>query len=263
MGDIGIAILALLLILGGGAVGFYLQGVLQERHKSRETLDAVRLIVSILVTFTALVLGLVTTSVKASYDLFDSRLRGFAGDIIELDQRLREYGDDANSIRAELRAYVAAAIADTWREEPKPAGDYPRFAPTPGYERAPLGELLIRVDTAIRQLAPSDAFHRKLADILAVRLTSTLEDRWLLIVTAQDTVSLPLISLVVAWLVIIFGVFGLCSPRNRVVYVVITLCAVSISSSIYLIMDLDRPLHGLVKVSSAPMRDALAHLDAP
>jgi hypothetical protein len=253
----------LLLLFGGSVGGFYLQGVLQERHKNRETLDAVRLIVSILVTFTALVLGLVTTSVKASHDLFDIRLRGFAGEIIELDQRMREYGDGAGAIRAELRKYVAAAIADTWRDEPQPSGDYPHFTPTPGYERAPLGDLLMQVDTSIRRLEPSDAYHAKLAEVLAARLTSTLADRWLLIVTAQDTVSLPLIALVVAWLTIIFGVFGLCSPRNRVVYVTIALCAVSISSSIYLIMDLDRPLEGLVKVSSAPMRDALRHVEAP
>jgi hypothetical protein len=53
------------------------------------------------------------------------------------------------------------------------------------------------------------------------------------------------------------------SPRNLVVYATLLMCALSISSAVYLILDLDRPLDGVFKVSSAPMRDALRHIDAP
>ena len=81
--------IVLLLVLASAAVGMLLQGALRERHRSRETTDAVRLVISILVTFTALVLGLVTSSVKSSYDQFDGRLRGYASDLTELDQRMR------------------------------------------------------------------------------------------------------------------------------------------------------------------------------
>ena len=81
------------------AFGVNLQRKLAEQHKSRETSDHVRLIISILVTFTAVVLGLLISNVKSSYDQFDSRLSAFAGDIIELDVRLREYGEDPAPIR--------------------------------------------------------------------------------------------------------------------------------------------------------------------
>jgi hypothetical protein len=37
----------------------------------------------------------------------------------------------------------------------------------------------------------------------------------------------------------------------------------SLSSAVYLIVDLDNPLDGWIQVSSAPMRDALSHIDAP
>ncbi|MGD0642219.1 MAG: hypothetical protein ABSC22_15840 [Roseiarcus sp.] len=263
MENFGVAGLVLLLILASSAVGFILQPAMREPHRSHETIDAVRLVISILVTFTALVLGLVTSSVKSSHDLFDSRMRGIAGDVIELDQRLREYGDGADSIRAMLRTYVAAAIADTWRGETRPPGDYPTFAPAPGYETQQLGALLLDADNAIRRLEPADDFHRKLAESLASRMTDTFQQRWLLIVTPRDTVSLPMIALVTLWLIMIFGVFGLMSPRNLVVYATLLMCALSISSAVYLILDLDRPLDGVFKVSSAPMRDALRHIDAP
>src|ERR1700734_997159 len=87
-----------LVVLGAlicaSAFGVNLQHRLPERHKTRETGDHIRLIISILVTFAAVVLGLLISSVKSSFDQFESRLNTFAGDITELDIRLREYGDD-------------------------------------------------------------------------------------------------------------------------------------------------------------------------
>jgi hypothetical protein len=262
MADFWTAGVVLVLVLASSAVGLFLQTALRERHRGRETTDAVRLVISILVTFTALVLGLATSSVKSSYDQFDSRLRGYASDITQLDERMREYGDAADPIRAKLRTYVAAAIADTWREEPRPTGTYPHFSDPPSYERQPLGALLLDVDIAIRRLESADDFHRKLADILASRMTETLQQRWLLVVNPQDTISSPLLILMTSWLVMIFGVFGLISPRNFVVYATILMCALSLSSAVYLILDLDKPLDGVIQVSSAPMRDALRHIDA-
>ena len=263
LGDFGIAALALLLVLACAAVGFLLQPFLREHHRSRDTMDAVRLVMSILITFTAIVLGLLTSTVKSSFDLFDGRMRGYASDLIELDQGLREYGEAADPIRAQLRTYVAAAVADTWRDEPAPAGDFPRFQTPAAVEREPLGDLLKSIDHAIGRLDPTDNIHRKLAERLASRISDTMQHRWQLIVTAQNTVSTPLIVLLVAWFAIAFGVFGLSSPRNVVVYLTILLCAISISSALYLIHDMDSPLDGPIRVSSEPLRDALRHMDAP
>jgi hypothetical protein len=262
LGDIGIAALALVLVLASSGIGFWLQRILREEHRSRDTMEAVRLVMSILVTFTAIVLGLLTSTVKSSFDLFDGRMRSYAGDFIQLDQGLREYGPAADPIRAQLRTYVAAAIADTWRDEPAPLGDYPRFSAPEADERVQLGAMLSSIDEAIRHLEPTDNFHRKLADNLAAKIADTLQARWQLIITAQTTVSMALISLLLAWLGIAFGVFGLSSPRNVVVALTILLCAISISSVVYLILDMDSPLDGAIKVSSGPLRDALQHIDA-
>jgi hypothetical protein len=90
-----------------------------------------------------------------------------------------------------------------------------------------------------------------------------LELRWRLIETAQSTVSWPLLFLMTSWLVMIFAVFGLSSPRNRVIYATIFLCALSVSSAVFLILELDSPLTGWIIVSSEPLRDALQHIDAP
>ena len=37
-------------------------------------------------------------------------------------------------------------------------------------------------------------------------------------------------------------------------------CALVVSSAVFLILELDRPLDGMIQISSAPLREALAQL---
>jgi hypothetical protein len=172
-----LVLIIFVILLSASGLGMYLHGRLGERHRTSETVDHVRLVVSILVTFTALVLSLLLSEVKGTFDTFDARLRAFAGDLSNLDIHLREYGADAEPIRATLRKYVAAAIADSWQDEPSPSGDYPRFEPTSGVERQQLGALLVQVDYAIHKLDPPDHFRQRLADSLANQIDEALHAR--------------------------------------------------------------------------------------
>ena len=38
------------------------------------------------------------------------------------------------------------------------------------------------------------------------------------------------------------------------------LCALSVAASIFLILEMERPFDGMMKISSAPLRYTLAHL---
>jgi hypothetical protein len=258
-----LVLIIFVLLLCASAAGMYLHGRLAERHRTSETVDHVRLVVSILVTFTALVLSLLLSEVKGSFDSFDARLRAFAGDLSNLDIHLREYGTDAEPIRATLRKYVAAAIADSWRDEAAPAGDYPRFEDQGGIEREQLGALLIQVDVAIHKLDPPDHFRRGLAQALSSQIDEALRARRLLIETSHDTISWPLMLAMCAWLAVVFGVFGLLSPHNAVVYLSIVTCAICVASAVFLIDDFDSPFGGLLSVPSDSMRATLARIDEP
>jgi hypothetical protein len=44
------------------------------------------------------------------------------------------------------------------------------------------------------------------------------------------------------------------------VFAVLVLCAASVAASIFLILEMERPFDGIMKVSSAPLRYTLAHL---
>jgi hypothetical protein len=69
-----------------------------------------------------------------------------------------------------------------------------------------------------------------------------------------------LFPLLVFWLCIIFASFGLFAPRNATLIAVLGVCALSVAGAIFLIIELDRSFEGLLQVSGAPMRTALAQL---
>ena len=83
--------------------------------------------------------------------------------------------------------------------------------------------------------------------------------RWLLLLQRHDC-GLGALLVVVVWLTLIFVGFGLFSPRNRTVMAALFLCAVSVSGAIFLILEMDHPFKGMVRISDAPTRTALSIL---
>jgi hypothetical protein len=84
--------------------------------------------------------------------------------------------------------------------------------------------------------------------------------RWLLLLQKDQSIPLPLLIVLVIWLAVIFGTFGLFAPRNATVLAGLLVCALSVSGAIFLILEMNRPFTGMMKVSSAPMREALSYL---
>ena len=253
--------IVLLVLVASSALGLIVQPYLSEHHRSRETMELIRLVVAMLVTFTALVLGMLTTSVKSSFDKADSGMKGFAAELIQLDESLRQYGGEAASAREQLRNYTAAVIASIWFEEVTPPSNYyPKGLPHGMSESLALGDKLNQVGLMIRQLEPQYAMRRQLVADCIQRFNRVTERRWQLIEDAGGVISVPFASVVILWLAIVFASFGLNAPRNALVCVTISIAAVSIASVIYLILDLDSPFTGVIAVSSHAMRGALAHL---
>jgi hypothetical protein len=252
-------------LLLASALGWGIRHALPDHHRTHETTEAVRLLLGMLVTFSALVLGLLTTSAKTHFDNARDRFQTYSIDLITLDQRLREYGPDADAARALLRAYTAAAIADTWPNEPPPIGTYPSH---PGHsipnsiESLDLGAMLLALDRQIGSLTPSTLMQQTLSAALTTRMATTLQDRWVLIGSAQATMSWPFLSIMSGWLVLVFAMFGLSVRGNSVVYAVVSLAALSLSVAVWLIVELDNPLSGFLGLPSAALREALFHIDA-
>ena len=62
------------------------------------------------------------------------------------------------------------------------------------------------------------------------------------------------------WLTMLHLSFGLLASRNWTVITVLLISALSVSGAIFIILEMNHPLQGMIKVSSAPMRKALEHL---
>jgi hypothetical protein len=63
-----------------------------------------------------------------------------------------------------------------------------------------------------------------------------------------------------AWVTILFSGFGIFARFDGTVLATLLLCAFSLAAAIFLIMMLDLPFEGVVKISSDPLRDALLQL---
>ncbi|HEV3428093.1 MAG TPA: hypothetical protein VG320_09475 [Paraburkholderia sp.] len=263
--EIGLALLVFVLLLGGTGLGVLLRPLLPEEHRKHETVQLVQLVLGMLVTFAALVLSLLTASAKSSYDTATNDMRAYSADLIQLDARLRDYGPDAEAARAALRSYTAAAIASTWPGEPAPQGDSPRVgaAKDGELESVALGGLLNTVGHDIASFAPHDRYQGVLAARLSDVFGRVRDTRWRLIEEAHSTLSRPFFVMLTLWLILIFLSFGLIAPRNALAMVMIALGAVSISSSVYVIVDLDTPFTGQIVIPSDSMRDALTHMNQP
>ena len=80
------------------------------------------------------------------------------------------------------------------------------------------------------------------------------QTRWLLSEQSASSIQTPFLLVLILWLGIIFASFGLFAPRNGTVYAVIFLSALSLSTAVFLILELDQPFDGAIRISDAPLR---------
>jgi hypothetical protein len=238
-------------VFAASVVGMYLTKVLPAEHVSADTRDVVRLGTGMLSVLASLILGLLIATVKTSYDATAAALRTYASDLIVLDETLRDYGDQALTPRRQLRDYAGMLLHATWPKR----GGRPFIV-----ENRESGEALERVRDDIRALTPANSEQKWLADQALQITTNLLRQRWLLIEQAGPSIHPVIISILVAWVAAIFASFGFSAPRNGTVYVAFLICSMAIGSSVFLILELDSPFEGTIRISGRPVRTALSHM---
>jgi hypothetical protein len=265
MNEISGALLLLAVLIGSSALAIMVRPLLPERHRSRETLDHVQAVTVMMVTFAAIVLGLLTNSVKVSFDMVGKDLRGLGVALIRTDNCLRDYGSETKPIRAQILAYTKAAIVSTWPGEPAPEGDdYSRKLPSEAgdtnIESMALGAMLETVQRELRRLKPKDEEQARTLAACAADAETLIQRRWQLIEQAHPSISLPFYVVLVFWLAVVFAGFGLAVPRSATAIVMLGLNAVAIASVVFVMLDLDSPFDGPFAITSQPLRDAIVHL---
>jgi hypothetical protein len=248
LSSLDISLVTLAVVFGGALLGIALRAVLPENQLNAESREVVKLGVGLIATMAALVLGLLIASAKSSFDMQNAELTDMSSKVVLLDRILAHYGPDAKEARDVLRRSVVGALDSLSTETiaiPSQSGSSPN------------GEVLY---DKIQGLSPKDDAQRSMqAQALSI-MVGVGQTRWLLAAQKGSSVSVPMLVVLVAWLTIIFISFGLFAPRNVTVVASLLVSALSVSGAIFLILEMYSPYAGLIHVSGAPLRAALAHL---
>jgi hypothetical protein len=238
-------------IFAGTLVGLALRRFLPDHHLNADSKDAIKVGAGMVTMMAAMVLGLLVSSAKNNFDDTTDAITQSGAKVILLDRVLRTYGPETGDLREGLRRGVATALQILWPEGPGQDAALKAFESTAGIER-----LLEK----IRELKPQSDAQRALQDEARQLCNEILLTRWLQI--EQATTSLPGLFLVILlfWLTMLFMSFGLLAPRNGTVITVMFVGALAVASAMFLIMEMNDPMRGAIKVSSGPIRNALEQL---
>lgn len=244
-----IAVLAFAGIFVSTLLGMWLRSVLPNHHLSDETKDTVRIGMGLVATMTALLLGLLVASAKGSYDTQRSEVIQMAARVAYFDRVLSVYGPEAAESRELMRRTTESFIQRMWPDKKSRNASL-----DPSLSTAPA------LYNSIQKLAPQNDEQRLLKAQALDAAVDLGKTRWLLFAQSDTSIATPLLVLVILWLAVIFLSFGLFAPPNKVVVATMIIVALSVSSAIFLIMELDRPFDGVIQISSEPLRNVINHM---
>jgi len=237
------------LMLGGIWLGVLLRRTLPRHHLNEHSRDVVRLGVGLIAMIAALVLGLLISAAKNSYETQTTQVKQITANLILLDSVLAQYGSEALPIRQHIRSAVGAFADRLWHE--KEAATSGPFEPNPAEEQVYL---------EIQKLSPQKDFQRSLQS-RAVQVSNDLAQlRFMLYVESESLIPTPFLAILAFWLVIVFASYSLFAPLNPTLFTCLSLFAFSAACAIFLILELGRPFTGLMMISSETLRNALGPL---
>jgi len=235
-------------IFGGVLLGVLLQKVLPEHHLDTASKDTVKLGAGMLATLAALVLGLLVSSAKSSFDAMNAGIAQTGAKVLLVDHVLADYGPETKEVREQLRNTVASVIERVWPETKTATG---------GLRAMESVDAAKTLQAKLRELTPKNDLQKSLLAEVSQISTDVLQTRLLLMEGQQNTLPSPFLVLLIFWLTGLFISFGLFAPPNGLVLTVLLICALSVSSAIFLVLEMNRPLDGFIKASDAPLRKAV------
>jgi hypothetical protein len=246
-----ISFLVFALTFGGALVGVVVRPLLSESHLHPDSKDVVKLATGLIGTLAALVLGLLIASAKSTFDQKTNQVRQLTASIIALDELLAQYGPEAAGVRNLLRQSIQPVANRIWREQEMPTGKPVHFEST---------AQAWTFENELERLSPKDDIQRSLQSRAIQTFTEGAQTRLQLFAQAGGSIPTPFLIILVFWLSAIFVSFTLFARTNLVVMASLFVCALSFACAIFLVLELDNPFTGLMGISSATMRGALAPL---
>lgn len=249
MSSLLIAFIIFACMLTGMMFGSYLRFVLPEHHTQADSKDILMTTAGMMATLIALIIGLLVTSAKDTYDVTSSSITLSGAKIITLDYYLSRYGAEAQEVRELLPQSVASAIERIWPGENTHGANLDKMATAPE---------MANIYNKIRELAPKNDAQKYLQSQALQLGADIMQSRWMLIEQSQTNLPRAFLIVLAFWLTVLFTQFGMLAPRNLTTISSLIICAISMSGAIFLILELNQPLEGMIKVSSIPLHKALS-----
>src|SRR4029434_4911080 len=146
-----LAFIVLACVFGSAMLGLFLGKALPDRHLDSSSKDTVKLATGLIATLAALVLGLLVSSAKETFDDVNNELIQMSVKIVLLDRVLAQYGPETNELRAGMKSGFSTAT------EQLLSGDESEQAK---FDTPEAGSRLENVTTRIRAPEPQDERER-------------------------------------------------------------------------------------------------------
>lgn len=242
-------VIVLLCIASATALGVYLSTVLPQEQLDDRSKEIIHGVMGVIALLAAVVLGLLVFSAKTSFDTKDTEFKHASAKVVLLDRALAHYGPKAREARDALRSAVERKLTAL-----KPKA-------TLSDESGRRTFVSIEdVQDKIRALAPESDAERWLKERALAVSADIAQARWFLLDELDSTMPRPFVVIMVFWLMMIFFSYGLFTPRNATVMAVLALCAISLASSVYLVLEMDDSLEGPIAISTEPLHKAFDEL---
>jgi hypothetical protein len=190
-------------------------------------------------------MGLLISSANSSFNAKTDAVHTLAVDIIRLDRALRQYGPQAENARGLLSNYAQTKAGELSDHDDLTSLDLRSLAKY---------EVLM---SQVLDFQPVDTRQRQVQAQAMKLLDSIADARWLLVEKSDTPLPTPFLILLIFWLSLLFGSFGLFAPDNATVIVVLLLSALAISGGVFMVLELGSTTQGIIRVSTDPMFTAI------
>ena len=242
-----ISLIVFACVFGGALVGIILRMILPERHFSPEANDVIKLGLGLITTMNALVLGLLISTAKSSYDAKRTQVAEMAADAILADRSLALYGSETQAARIALHELLSSLLEQIQVLQ----GDLPRIRSSEVTTSA------ADFYQIVRKLSPHSDDQRALkAEVVRISL-EVAQIRATALTQQNSSIPVPFLVVLIFWLAILFIGFGLFAPSNLTVLAALFVCAVSVSAAIFMVIEMDEAFTGIMRVSTEPLSNAI------
>ncbi len=206
--------------------------------------DFVKVVVSLMTSMAALLLSLQLSSAKTAFDGQERQVIEVSSQVVFLDRALAQSGPASATARRTLHDTVEGMLRDTW----------PGVLRGTRLQTPPGADVLYDEINAIPAANGGERFAKTSSLQTALDIGKTLR---LISEEGRSSATIPLLAVEVAWTTGIFILFGVLTPRDWPALAAIVLSALIVSSAIFLIAQMSSPFSGTIRISSAPLQDAL------